>query len=888
VARRLIARPRPAWLGDLPVFERTLGNGLRALVLPRPQAPVVVCDLYYPVGSANEPPGQTGLAHFVEHMLFKGTDRLPKGQIDRLAFLAAGQINAETGEDSTHYWFALPRDRWELALAVESDRMIHAAFDPIEVESERHVIAEERARELDSPLGRLDQTHLALSYLTHPYRNPILGWPEDLRGLSVFDLTAFYRDHYRPDGAVLVAVGDLEPESALDRIAAHFDHLAPGPSPRPSVVGEEGRQAGRRSFELIEAEAVARGLFGWHSVPFDHPDGPALDVLADVLTCGRRSRLWDRLVERERIATWVDAAQEGARLAGQFLISLEAAPGVDPKRLEASLLAELARMASSGPTEEELARSRRRLEAAWRWEQEDLAGLAAGLGHMALWGDWRAWQEAHRAALAVTPEDLQRVARTYLATSGLTSGWLLPKPGRGRSGAGAAAMSTGIGSLKRGGGARVAAPPALDGPMPLSVPPLTPTLPDYRPVRSTLRNGLRLIHEVRENTGIVALDLYIDSGLLRESKPGLAHLVGRLREEGTLRRDAEAIAAAVEDVGGTLDVTATGVSLRARAEDLAMAVDLAAEVTLEPAFPVAAMGWLTRRIAADLASDRDDPAFRADLAFRELVYGRHCVGRDPRGTARQLARLTRADVIDHHARFTRPDAAFLVAVGDFDPKRLRALVSRAFGGWTAPTGSPLPPWPLPKSPIRPRSRRIARPGEQVHVVIGHLGITRADPDLPALAVLDHILGSGPGFTDRLSRVLRDEMGLAYSVGGGITDSADLVPGLFRVYVGTGPEHAAQAIAVAREQVRAMHEGRFLDDEVTRAQQYLAGSWVFDYQTVGQRADRLLELERWGLPLDEPLRWPEQVARVTPEQVRLAARRHLHPDALCIVEYGPIG
>ncbi|HEX8202819.1 MAG TPA: pitrilysin family protein, partial [Isosphaeraceae bacterium] len=209
MARRRKARPSPAWAGDLPVFERTLANGLKTLVLPRPGAPVVVCDLYYPVGSVDEPAGRSGLAHFVEHMLFKGTERFPKGQIDRLTFVAAGQANAETAEDFTHYWFSFPAGRWELALAIEADRMRGAAFDPEEVEAERHVIAEERARDLDSPIGRLDQTHLAVSYLVHPYRNPILGWPDDLRRASVEDLRGFYDTHYRPDGAVLVVVGDL-------------------------------------------------------------------------------------------------------------------------------------------------------------------------------------------------------------------------------------------------------------------------------------------------------------------------------------------------------------------------------------------------------------------------------------------------------------------------------------------------------------------------------------------------------------------------------------------------------------------------------------------------------------------------------------------------------
>src|SRR3954454_14355692 len=262
MARRLTARPLPAWVGDLPVFERTLSNGFKALVLPRTHAPVVVCDLYYPVGSVNEPAGKSGLAHFVEHMLFKGTERFPKGQIDRLAFIAAGQSNAETGEDCTHYWFAFPSDRWELALAVEADRMRGASFDPAEIEAERHVIVEERARDLDSPAGRLDQTHLAVAYLHHPYRNPILGWPDDLARISDDDLRAFYRLHYRPDGAVLVVVGDVAPDAALDRVEAHFGPIPRGDVPLPSLETNEPRQTGRRDFTLSESEAVARALFG--------------------------------------------------------------------------------------------------------------------------------------------------------------------------------------------------------------------------------------------------------------------------------------------------------------------------------------------------------------------------------------------------------------------------------------------------------------------------------------------------------------------------------------------------------------------------------------------------------------------------------------------------
>jgi zinc protease len=183
---------------------------------------------------------------------------------------------------------------------------------------------------------------------------------------------------------------------------------------------------------------------------------------------------------------------------------------------------------------------------------------------------------------------------------------------------------------------------------------------------------------------------------------------------------------------------------------------------------------------------------------------------------------------------------------------------------------------------------VVRAGEQVHLLIGHLGVTRSDPDFAALCVLDQIFGSGPGFTDRLSRVVRDEMGLAYAVSGGCTDSADLMPGLFRVYIGTGAAEADRAAAVAIEQIEAMHAGRFSDDEVDAARRYLAGAWVFDFQTVAQRAELLLDLERLGLPLADPIRWPNRMDRITPRTVRHAARRHLHPDRLVQVAYGPLG
>src|SRR5262249_49255322 len=244
-------------------------------------------------------------------------------------------------------------------------------------------------------------------------------------------------------------------------------------------------------------------------------------------------------------------------------------------------------VAEPGPTPDERARARRGLEAAWRWEQEDLTGLAAGLGNAALWDDWRSWPAEHRAALAVAAEDVRRVVATYLTDEGLTAGWSLPRPraeampGVASSGEflGAESAPPGVPAQSSAGGALEAAVPAPAEP---AAPPTSPPLAGRwggaglwisRPRGRVLANGVRLVPERRRGSGVVALELYVDAGSLREAKPGVAALTGRLLEEGTRRRTAEELAEAIEDVGGSLEAGATGASVRARAEDLALALE---------------------------------------------------------------------------------------------------------------------------------------------------------------------------------------------------------------------------------------------------------------------------------------------------------------------------
>lgn len=876
--RGLIRAPLTA-TGELGVVEHRCDNGLHVLIVPLRQAPIAVCDLHFRAGSVDDPAGKSGLAHVVEHMLFQGTARYPKGRIDLLTFLAGGSTNAETGEDYTHYWFALPSQQWQLELEIDADRLANTRFDPVEFEREQRVIVEERARELDSAAGRLEEAHIALSYLSHPYRTPIFGWLGELRALTVDDAQTWFESHYGPDSALLVVVGDVDPARVIDRATATLGAL-----PRRQALPRrpeplEPPQTGRRSFVVERAEGLSRGLLGWHTVPRGHPDGPALDVLADLLSGGTSARLKHRLVDRRRLAVWASASQEAGRMAGQFLIRVDAASGVAPARIEADVLAELRALARHGPELDELARCRQRLESAWRWEQQDTAGLAAGLGAVALWQDWRAWPAEHRAAMKVTAEDISRVAERYFHEDQLTVGWTRP---RGRI------VQTGS---EMGESAAATHAPAGESPILLDAKELRRAIeqPKPRPISLqiaslTLPNGLRVLSERHPGCGTLAIELYCDAGLLRESAPGVAYLTARLRDELRDRATGSRLIEPLEDSGGQVEFLQTGVSIRARSEDLLTALDLIVASMIVPSFDAGSLARVRARVSDELRGDLDDGVVRAGRAFIKRVYGTHPLGRDVRGSIASLAAMRIADVRDHQERWIVPNRSFLVVVGDFHPPDLVGALATRLGRWK-PSGIAAPPLPPVRTTHAGGSITLSRAGEQAHIFMGHIGIARRDPDYAALAVLDHILGSGPGFVDRLSRVLRDEMGLAYAVGGGMTDSADVLPGVLRVYAGTNPADAGRARNALRGQLIELQAGRFSDEEVIAAREYLARSSVFEYQNTGARAERILEIERWGLTPAESVGWPQLVESTTPEQVRAAAARHIRPAQLVEISLG---
>jgi zinc protease len=405
--------------------------------------------------------------------------------------------------------------------------------------------------------------------------------------------------------------------------------------------------------------------------------------------------------------------------------------------------------------------------------------------------------------------------------------------------------------------------------------------------REVLPNGLVVLALRRPGTPAFAMRASVDAGVLvePEAKAGLARIVSEMLREGTATRTGAEMAEAIAFVGGALESAPDGLVGRVLAKDADLLLELAADAIRNPSFPAEAFARLREQTLSDIEGEDDQPALVVRKNFRELVYGAHPYHRPPLGYRKTVEGLAREDAVRYHADFYRPRNTVVAVVGDEDPEALAARVRRRFGDWPDPGPALKPVLPPLARQTEPRREEVPSASAQSHLLVGHLGIRRADPDFLSLLVADNVLGVGAGFTDRLSRRIRDELGLAYEVHGSITRSAALEPGTFAVYVGTRHENRETALTEVRELLaRFVREGP-TEEEVAEAKAFLLGSYVFDYETAGALAGHLVAVERFGLGLDYLARYPSRVAAVTREDAARAARAHLHPEALTTVIVG---
>ncbi len=833
------ARPR-----DLALLERlwresveryTLPNGLTVLLKPDHSSPVSSVQVWVKTGSIHEGAHLgAGLSHYLEHMLFKGTERRAGREISATVQAHGGYINAYTTFDRTVYYIDVPGNHTAVAIDLLADAVLHSTLPTDEVAKEKDVILREIDMCLDDPDQRLSQALFETAFRTHPYRQPIIGHREVFAACTRDDLLGYYRARYVPNNLVLVIVGDFEVAATRAAIAAHFGKAARARL-APVLVPDEAAQLARRDMHLHEDVQVSRAGLGWQIPGLAHPDAPALDMLAMVLGHGDSSLLWQAIREKARLVHTIDAMSWSPGTSGLFYISYLADPD---KRVpaEQAILRELDRVAAKGVSAAALAKAVRQAVTSEVNMRKTMSGQASRLGAgEVVVGDVNYTRQYFERLFALTPAKLKQVMRTYLVPDKLTVVSSNP--------ASAAATAEGAGSREA-------------------------TSLDFEEIR--LPNGARLLLQPNRNLPNLHFRLAFGGGPMFEpaGRRGANALLAALQAKDTARRSAEEVARAIEAVGGSFHEFSGNNSYGLTAEvlpgDAALALELISDAVLRPAFKPARLEIERESALAALKESLDDVVTVGRKKLREKFFGAHPFAIESGGDEASLKAMGVADLKALHARLAVAGNAVLAVAGDFEARKLapalKAFLAKLPKGSAPKVQAPLSVAAGDFTETQPRQQAIvfqAFPGP---------GLLAADYTVSEVA--DELFS---GMSSNLFERVREQKSLAYFVRS--SRLVGLQTAMFYFYAGTSPERHGEVIDELNLEIERVRSGGVTAEELHRCQVRLKAAKRMGLQTNGARAMSAALNAIYGLPVNDWRDYDARVDAVTLADIQAFARRY---------------
>ena len=887
-------RPAPA-AAVTPLDYRTftLANGLRVYAMRDTATPNVAVQVWYDVGSKDDPKGRSGFAHMFEHLMFKATRNLVSEQMDRLTEDVGGYNNASTNDDFTNYYEVVPANHLERLLFAEADRIASLVVEPKSFASERDVVKEElRQSTLARPYGKLFSTYLsAASYTRHPYARSTIGSIENLDSANIDDVRAFHATYYRPDNAILVVSGNFDPATLDAWVNRYFAGIKRPATAIPRVTATEPERTQATAYTVYEPNTPLPAVaISWH-VPADRSaDVPALSVLQTILSTGQSSRLYESLVYRDQLAQDASAFLDTKQGTGNLVAYAILAGGKTVAQGEAALRQQVARFRDAAVTPAELAEAKNEILTAAMRQRETAEGKARVLAMSTIIdGDPREADRQLAAIARVTAADVQRVARRYLGDNQSAAIRYLPdnaKPAGATADTIAVAATVDTRDLRAPADIEIVTP-ANDAQRimpPAPAAPVAATLPV--PVETRLANGLRVITVERHGLPLVTAALVATGGASTDAadRPGAASLAAELLTKGTTTRSATQIARSIESLGASLD-TATDrdgatVEVTVKSDQLGKAMPILADVATHPAFAPDEIERARAQAIDGVTVTMKDPAQLSGLIATRAVFGTGPYGAPMEGTPTSLKAIMRGDLTRSYASTWRPDRTALVMVGDVTPAGAKALAMAQFGRWTA---APLVP-PTLVGPATPAPRVIVvdmPAAGQAGVVVARPGIARADDRYYPLAVANTVFGGG--FSSRLNQEVRIKRGLAYGASSSL--AARRLGGSVAARTQTKNATAAEVVGLIAAEMTRMGAAPVPAGELETRKAVLVGNFGRTIETTDGIAGIIGGYVLQSVPLDELGRYTSKVEGVDPAAVQAAARNLLDPAAASIVVVG---
>ncbi|MGQ0589903.1 MAG: M16 family metallopeptidase [Sphingosinicella sp.] len=888
------AAAQPQSVPPIVYQNRTLANGLRVYSIRDPNSANVSVQVWYDVGSRDDPRGRSGFAHLFEHLMFKSTRNMVPEQLDRLTEDVGGFNNASTHDDFTNYYEVVPANHLERLLWAEAERMSSLVIEPGFFASERDVVKEEfRSRVLAQPYGRLFYLYLPqISYDVHPYGRPGIGSIEDLDAATVDDVRAFHATYYRPDNAVLVVSGNFE-QADLDRwVDRYFAPIArpAGEIPRVTAVEPERREA--RTYTVYEPNTpLPAVLISYPAPPSNDEDAAAMEVLDGILSTGQSSRLHQGLVYRDRIAasasSYVDLKRGRGVLAAYAILS----GGQSAEAGEAALRREIARFRDEPVSAAELEEAKNELLTSALRGRETVEGQAEALAEAVVQdGDPAAADRRLARIAAVTPADIQRVAQRWLRDERSAAVRYLPEEAQNGAAEDALATARTVQTVALTPPPNIRiwepAPEAERVAPPEPGPEIVPEIP--APDVQRLANGLTLITVRNPSLPIVTLNLVARGGSAADpaGRAGTATLAAAVMTEGTASRSATQIDQAVEALGSSLgssagwDGSQLGLTVGTAQADAALAI--IADVARRPALAEAEIER-QRTLAIDaVAVAMSDPGDVARMTAARSLYGAEPYGHPADGTAASLRAITRADLESAWRAQWRPANTTLILTGDIEPTEARRLAERHFGDWSSEAAAPAA---APAEASAPRGGDVIvvdMPGAgQAAVAVTRRALSRRDPRFYRALVANAVLGGG--YSARLNQEIRIRRGLSYGSGSSVDARAEAGP--FTAVTQTRNDAAAEVLGLILGEMRRLGAEPISAGELTARRASLTGDFGRSAETTAGLASLMGSYVLRGISPDEVGRYLPSVLAVTPAEAQGAAAALLSPEGATMVIVG---
>jgi zinc protease len=862
------------------VSEYRLQNGLRVLVLPDPGVDTVTVHIVYLVGSRHEGYGEKGMAHLLEHLLFKGSKRFPdiKQELTR----RGARWNGTTSNDRTTYFETLSAsgDNLDWALALEADRMLNSRVVREDLDSEMTVVRNEFEMGENNPGSILLQRMQQLAYQWHNYGNPTIGERADIERVPIDRLQAFYRTWYQPDNAVLIVAGRFDEARALALVMKHFGPL-PKPKRRlPVFYTEEPTQDGERSVTLQRSGDTPIVASLYRVPAARHPDMPALDVLITLLGDTPSGRLHRALVQKG-LATYAFAHARDMHDPGYAYFGAGLPRGADPGPARRTLLEVVEGLKAQPVQAAEVERARTQLLNDVEKSSLETATLVRMLAEYSALGDWRLFFLYRERLKKVTLADVQRVAEHYFRPANRVVGVFIPTDNAERAAIPAAPdLQATLDAYRGGDGVKLGE--AFD-PSPKNI--------EARLQRGEVANGIRtslLPKSTRGGRVVASLTLHWGSEQRLMNRETACEFAGAMLMRGTQRRSRAELKEAFDKLNASVLVSGGGASIEVRGERLVPALRLVAEALREPAFPAAEFEELKRATIAGYEAQKSDPSAlaRVHLARHLQEYPRgHPLYTPTLDERIELAsRATLDDAIACYREMFGATGADFVAVGDFDPREVTRAVEELFGSWRSPT-------PFQRVALRhfdrpPLANELLTPDKANAVLRGGLNVRMGSehPDYAAMILANYLLGGNS--TSRLPARVREKEGLSYSTQSGFgalnlhDDAAQ-----FQLSAIFAPQNRARVERAVREELeRALRQG-FTAAEVQAGREAYLQARRLQRTQDRSLASRLADYSFVRRTFAWDIAFEARLAALTPAEVNAALRKYFDPSRLALVAAG---